>query len=62
LREDFIEELIIWRPIMEHLVSISEVKSGEVDIIDLLKINALMDMKAAMEQRAMDQAQKAGNK
>jgi len=47
---------------MEHLVSISEVKSGEVDIIDLLKINALMDMKAAMEQRAMDQAQKAGNK
>jgi hypothetical protein len=50
------EELIIWRPIMEGLVMLSEVKSGDVDIIDLLKLNALLDMKAAMEQRAVDQA------
>ena len=58
LREDFVEELIIWRPIMEHLVSIGEVKSGEVDLIDLMKLNALLDMKAAMEKRAMDKAQR----
>ncbi len=54
MREDFAEELIIWRPILDHLVTISEVKSGEVDIIDLMKINALMDMKAAIEKREAD--------
>jgi len=36
-----------------------EVKSGDVDIIDLMKLNSLLDMKAAMEKREMD---KAGNK
>jgi len=36
-----------------------EVKSGDVDIIDLMKLNALLDMKSAMEKREMD---KAGNK
>jgi hypothetical protein len=50
------EELIIWRPIMEGLVTIAEVKSGDIDIIDLLKLNALLDMKAALEKRAMDNA------
>jgi hypothetical protein len=33
---------------------VSEVKDGTVDIIDLLKLNALLDMKAAMEQREME--------
>jgi hypothetical protein len=41
---------------MEGLITLSEVKSGEVDVIDLLKINALMDMKAALEKRAMEQS------
>jgi hypothetical protein len=36
-------------------VTIGEVKNGDVDIIDLLKLNALMDMRAAMEQREVDQ-------
>jgi len=56
MREDFAEELIIWRPIMEGLVNISEVKSGAVDIIDLMKLNALLDMKAAYEQREAEKA------
>jgi hypothetical protein len=43
---------------MEQLVSIGEVKSGEVDLIDLMKLNALLDMKAAMEKREMDKAQR----
>lgn len=43
---------------MEGFVKVSEVKSGEVDIIDLLKINALMDMRAAMEQREIERAKK----
>jgi hypothetical protein len=59
LRDDFIQELIIWRPIMEQLISVSEVKSGQVDIIDILKLNALLDLKAAMEKREMDKAQRS---
>lgn len=56
MRDDLIEELIIWRPIVEGLVTISEVKSGDVDIIDLMKLNALLDMRSAMEKREMDKA------
>jgi hypothetical protein len=55
LREDFIQELVIWRPILEGLISVKEVKEGYVDIIDLLKLNALMDMRAAMERRATEE-------
>jgi hypothetical protein len=43
---------------MEGLVTLAEVKSGDVDIIDLLKINALLDMKAALEKRANEEAQR----
>jgi hypothetical protein len=56
LREDFIDELFIWRPILEGLVTISEVKNGDVDIVDLLKLNALMDMRAAAEHREIERA------
>jgi len=35
-----------------------EVKSGDVDIIDLMKLNALLDMKAAMEKREADRVNK----
>ena len=55
MREDFVNELFIWRPILEGLVTIGEVKEGLVDVIDLMKLNALLDMKAAMEHRAMEQ-------
>ena len=41
---------------MEGLVTIGEIKSGLVDVIDLLKLNALMDMRAALEQREMERA------
>jgi len=56
LREDFIEELFIWRPILEGLVTIQEVKSGDVDIIDLLKLNSLLDMRSAAERRENERA------
>ena len=55
MREDFVQELIIWRPVLEGLISVKEVKEGYVDIIDLLKLNALMDMRAAMERRALEE-------
>lgn len=41
---------------MEGLVTLTEVKSGDVDIIDLLKINALLDLKGALERREMERA------
>jgi hypothetical protein len=41
---------------MEGLVTVSEVKTGHVDIVDLLKLNALLDMKAANEQRDVERS------
>jgi hypothetical protein len=38
---------------MEGIVSLADVKSGVVDIIDLLKLNALLDLKSAVEHREM---------
>jgi hypothetical protein len=40
-------EATIWRPIMAGKVRIEEVKAGWVDLVDLLKINALLDFEAA---------------
>jgi hypothetical protein len=37
---------------MDGIVTLAEVKSGDVDVIDLMKLNALLDMRAALEQRA----------
>jgi hypothetical protein len=56
LREDFATEMFIWRPILEGLVTLTEVKSGDVDIIDLLKLNSLLDMKVALEAREIERA------
>ena len=41
---------------MEGLITLSEVKSGDVDIVDILKINALLDLKDALERREMERA------
>ncbi len=43
---------------MEGLVSLADVKTGLIDIIDLTKLNSLMDMKAAYEQKSMEDAQR----
>jgi hypothetical protein len=56
LREDFAGEMFIWRPILEGLVSLGEVKRGEVDIIDILKLNSLLDLKNALERREIERA------
>ena len=45
---------------MEGLATIEGVKSGEVDIVDILKLNALLDLKYAMEKREMDRARSKG--
>jgi hypothetical protein len=41
---------------MEGLVTMTELKTGLVDVIDLLKLNALLDMKAGLEQREMERS------
>jgi len=56
LREDFVDELLIWRPIIDGIVSLADVKNGEIDIDDLLKINAILDMRAAAEHREIERA------
>jgi len=56
LRQDFIEEMFIWRPILEGLISLEAVKRGEIDIIDILKLNALLDYKSALERRELERA------
>jgi hypothetical protein len=38
------------------MVSLADVKQGIIDIDDLGKLNALLDMRAAAEQRALEQA------
>lgn len=37
---------------MSQLVTLEAVKSGEIDVEDLLKLNALLDMKEAMSLAA----------
>ena len=37
-------------------MTVAEVKSGVVDIIDIMKLNALIDMKAAHEQHESEKA------
>lgn len=41
------DEMLVWRPIMAKLVTLADVHSGLVDIVDILKLNALLDMQAA---------------
>jgi hypothetical protein len=53
---------LIWRPILADKISIAEVKRGDVDLVDILKINALMDMQEAIEERAIERQRQQRNK
>jgi hypothetical protein len=55
LHDELREEMWIWRPIMARLVTLDSVKSGEVNIEDLLKLNALLDMKDAIRLKAQSE-------
>ena len=41
---------------MAGKVTLAEVKDGVADLVDLLKINALLDMQAAADKAAVDKA------
>jgi hypothetical protein len=52
----FERELIIWRPILARYVSLDAVKRGDVDLLDILKLNALMDAQQAAQAAADNKA------
>lgn len=41
--------MIVWRPLLAKVVSLQDVKTGVVTLVDLVKINALLDMKSDTE-------------
>ncbi|MGE8672103.1 MULTISPECIES: hypothetical protein [Achromobacter] len=48
--------MIIWRPILARHVSLDAVKRGDVDLLDIMKLNALMDAQAAAQAAAENKA------
>ena len=56
LSEELEAELWIWRPILAGKVSLTEVKSGVVEIDDLNKLNALIDMTNDIESSQYEDA------
>ncbi|GKX50054.1 hypothetical protein [Budvicia aquatica] len=52
MRQDLEEELWIWRPVLAQLVTLEAIKSGEVTSEDLLKLNALLDMREAIQSKS----------
>ncbi|PZT35146.1 hypothetical protein A7X93_00645 [Stenotrophomonas maltophilia] len=42
-------EFLIFRPVMAGIVSMTEINQGTVDLMDLIKLNALLDAREASE-------------
>lgn len=49
--EEVSRESFIWRPVIAKIISVQELKTGVVTLVDLVKINALLDMKADIEYK-----------
>ena len=56
LSKELEAELWIWRPILAGKVSLVDVKSGAVEIDDLNKLNALIDMQNDIEAAGYEDA------
>ncbi|APH57394.1 Hypothetical protein GbCGDNIH6_5064 [Granulibacter bethesdensis] len=52
LSEELRSELLIWRPLLAGHVSLGELRGGVVTLDDLLKLNALLDMRAQQHAAA----------
>lgn len=48
--------MVIWRPILAGHVTLEAVNCGRVSLLDLLKLNALMDAQEAAEDEAAKKA------
>lgn len=55
-------QLLIWRPILAGRCSLDEVKRGVYALVDLQKMNALLDMKTDIHNQAMDDANQEGRR
>lgn len=53
----FERELIVWRPVLAGHVSLDAVRRAEVDLLDLMKLNALMDAQDAARSHASRKTQ-----
>lgn len=54
LRADVEEQFIIWRPILDGMVSLEAVETGAVSLERLMQLNGLLDMRAAIQREAAD--------
>jgi hypothetical protein len=54
LREDILEEMFIWRLILAGKVTLEGVNLGNVDLLQLVKLNDLMNWEAACQPRTGD--------
>lgn len=54
LRKDAEEQYLIWRPILEGMVSLEAVETGAVSLERLMQLNGLLDMRAAIQREAMN--------
>lgn len=52
LRADVEEQFVIWRPILEGMVSLEAVETGAVSLERLMQLNGLLDMRAAIQREA----------
>ena len=52
---------MIWRPVLAGKVTMTELKLGLVNLVDLLKINALLDMEADIQRYAAEHSKKDGD-
>ena len=54
LRADVEDQFVIWRPILEGMVSLEAVETGAVSLERLMQLNGLLDMRAAIQREAAD--------
>lgn len=54
LRVDVEDQFVIWRPILEGMVSLEAVETGAVSLERLMQLNGLLDMRAAIQREAVD--------
>lgn len=52
LRADIEDQFVIWRPVLEGMVSLEAVETGAVSLERLMQLNGLMDMRAAIQREA----------
>lgn len=50
LRADIEDQFVIWRPVLEGMVSLEAVETGAVSLERLMQLNGLLDMRAAIQR------------